>query len=128
MDREERVRQRAYAMWEQDGCPAGRDAEYWLRACDEVDGTRQGGEGADEAEAANENAARQRMSGRDQPSGGGGLGDDETSRGSAGAGASDLAVSDVGVASNLQAGATIPGGGPGAGVGSLGTGGATTGR
>jgi hypothetical protein len=26
------IRQRAYELWEQDGCPEGRDMEYWLRA------------------------------------------------------------------------------------------------
>lgn len=31
-DREERVRQRAYHLWEADGKPHGRDVEYWERA------------------------------------------------------------------------------------------------
>jgi hypothetical protein len=26
------VRERAYALWEQDGCPEGRVEEYWYRA------------------------------------------------------------------------------------------------
>jgi hypothetical protein len=29
------VRERAHALWEQDGCPEGRDEEYWFRARDE---------------------------------------------------------------------------------------------
>ncbi len=29
---EEIVRARAYALWESEGCPAGRDAEHWLRS------------------------------------------------------------------------------------------------
>jgi hypothetical protein len=31
-EREERVRQRAYQLWEEDGCPEGRDVEFWERA------------------------------------------------------------------------------------------------
>jgi hypothetical protein len=30
--REERVRERAYHLWEADGKPHGRDVEYWQRA------------------------------------------------------------------------------------------------
>src|SRR3978361_2271711 len=31
-DREQRVRERAYHLWESDGRPHGRDVEYWERA------------------------------------------------------------------------------------------------
>ncbi len=31
-DRESRIRQRAYRLWEQDGWPAGMEAEHWARA------------------------------------------------------------------------------------------------
>ncbi|PPQ36676.1 DUF2934 domain-containing protein [Rhodopila globiformis] len=31
-DREDRIRQRAYHLWEADGRPEGRDAEFWERA------------------------------------------------------------------------------------------------
>jgi hypothetical protein len=31
-DRERRVRERAYQLWEADGKPHGRDVEYWERA------------------------------------------------------------------------------------------------
>ena len=31
-EREHRVRERAYLMWEADGKPHGRDVEYWERA------------------------------------------------------------------------------------------------
>jgi hypothetical protein len=31
-DREARIRERAYLLWEQDGCPHGRADEYWERA------------------------------------------------------------------------------------------------
>jgi hypothetical protein len=35
-DFEERVRQRAYELWEASGCPQGFDAEHWLQAEREV--------------------------------------------------------------------------------------------
>jgi hypothetical protein len=38
MDREDRIRQRAYRIWEDEGCPDGRDREHWDRAAQEVDG------------------------------------------------------------------------------------------
>lgn len=31
-DRESRVRERAYALWERDGKPHGRSVDYWLKA------------------------------------------------------------------------------------------------
>ncbi len=31
-EREQRIRERAYHLWEQDGRPQGRDLEYWERA------------------------------------------------------------------------------------------------
>jgi len=30
--REERIRVRAYHLWQTDGCPEGRDQEFWERA------------------------------------------------------------------------------------------------
>jgi hypothetical protein len=41
-DLHERIRRRAYALWEQDGRPEGRADEYWLRAEAELAGS--GGE------------------------------------------------------------------------------------
>ena len=32
---EQTVRERAYFLWEQDGCPAGRANEYWQRALEQ---------------------------------------------------------------------------------------------
>ena len=43
---EDRVRDRAYALWEKDGRPDGRSDEYWQQARSEVD--------AEEAEPGNE--------------------------------------------------------------------------
>ena len=34
---EDRVRERAYALWEKDGRPDGRSDEYWQQAQSEVD-------------------------------------------------------------------------------------------
>jgi hypothetical protein len=31
-DLETRIRERAYALWEEDGCPEDRAEEYWERA------------------------------------------------------------------------------------------------
>ncbi|HTW27949.1 MAG TPA: DUF2934 domain-containing protein [Acetobacteraceae bacterium] len=31
-DLEQRIRERAYALWEEDGQPEGRSEEYWERA------------------------------------------------------------------------------------------------
>lgn len=36
-DREERIRARAYQLWEAEGGPHGRDEEHWRRAEDEID-------------------------------------------------------------------------------------------
>ena len=38
MDRatEERVRQRAYELWQLEGCPAGREQEHWDQAVKEI--------------------------------------------------------------------------------------------
>ena len=32
----EQVQRRAYAMWEADGCPEGRDQAYWFKAVSEI--------------------------------------------------------------------------------------------
>jgi hypothetical protein len=31
-DRESRIRERAYALWEKEGSPEGREEEFWMRA------------------------------------------------------------------------------------------------
>jgi hypothetical protein len=33
---ERRIRDRAYSIWKEEGCPEGRDVEHWLRAAQEV--------------------------------------------------------------------------------------------
>lgn len=32
VDVEQRIRDRAYAIWLDEGCPEGRDADHWLKA------------------------------------------------------------------------------------------------
>jgi hypothetical protein len=32
MEREEQVRRLAYIIWEEEGCPDGRNVEHWLKA------------------------------------------------------------------------------------------------
>lgn len=36
-DREQQIRDRAYALWQRDGEPEGRDAEHWEQACRELE-------------------------------------------------------------------------------------------
>lgn len=35
--REERIKQRAYEIWEREGHPAGRDQEHWEQAVQEIE-------------------------------------------------------------------------------------------
>ena len=37
-DRDARVRERAYRIWEEEGAPDGRDQEHWRQAEREIDG------------------------------------------------------------------------------------------
>ena len=39
---EERIRERAYHIWEANGRPSGRDAEFWTQACEMI--TADGGQ------------------------------------------------------------------------------------
>lgn len=36
-DREEKIRQRAYELWERDGAQLGRDQDYWHEAAEQID-------------------------------------------------------------------------------------------
>lgn len=58
-DRDEQVRARAYALWQQDGEPHGRDQDYWHRAKDEIAAGDVGQPSSDDARAnaAGEDAA-----------------------------------------------------------------------
>ena len=35
--RENRIRQRAYAIWQKAGAPDGQHQEHWAKACEEID-------------------------------------------------------------------------------------------
>jgi hypothetical protein len=48
----ERIRQRAYELWEQDGRPEGRQQEHWDRAVREIEGEGGGAGGGNLSEAA----------------------------------------------------------------------------
>jgi hypothetical protein len=37
MDREERIRRRAYDIWCAEGWPKGREREHWEQACREIE-------------------------------------------------------------------------------------------
>lgn len=54
----ERIRERAYQLWEQDGRPEGRDLDYWYRAEAELRG-----EGASGLESPSGNSAADRPAG-----------------------------------------------------------------
>jgi hypothetical protein len=37
MEREDRIRERAHCIWEEEGRPEGRHQQHWQRACNEID-------------------------------------------------------------------------------------------
>ncbi|HYG85191.1 MAG TPA: DUF2934 domain-containing protein [Azospirillum sp.] len=39
MDVEQRIRERAYAIWQEEGCPEGCDYQHWVRAEKEIAGS-----------------------------------------------------------------------------------------
>ncbi len=41
IDDEDRIRARAYAIWEEEGWPDGRHLEHWERACQEIESENQ---------------------------------------------------------------------------------------
>ncbi len=48
-DIEDRIREHAYKLWEQAGCPEGRSDEFWQRAKDVELGNSQPAEKSEEA-------------------------------------------------------------------------------
>ena len=57
-DLQQRIRERAYEIWENEGCPEGRGAEHWEQACAEF------------AEARSEADAEQGIQGQATPESG----------------------------------------------------------
>lgn len=49
-EREDRVRERAYRLWEQEGRPHGRHADHWHQASQEVGDELYGQQGATDAQ------------------------------------------------------------------------------
>lgn len=96
-EREERIRQRAYEIWESEGRPEGAHDEHWLRAVKEIDG-----QGPASAENGASGKKPRKPPGVAQAAALGGL------------------------STPLQSGGIEPGSGPGASVGSIGTGGGST--
>lgn len=35
-DRDQKIRETAYLIWLEEGCPSGRDVDHWLKACERV--------------------------------------------------------------------------------------------
>ena len=48
-DRETRIRDRAHAIWEEEGRPVGQDREHWERAAAEIDAEERDGEPEEDA-------------------------------------------------------------------------------
>lgn len=111
-DNDEKIRQRAYEIWQRAGSPEGRGEEHWAQAAREIEAesNRTPGLGGTAAKAG-QGSAPPGSSGGGTGSGGGAPG------GSAGA---------SGISSGLQPGGAKPAGGPAAMQGSIGTGGGST--
>ena len=78
-DLEQRIRERAYEIWENEGCPEGRGDEHWQQACAEyrdaqAEAEAQAGVQAG-ADAGPTDASQSPWGGEaDSPTGGGGTG------------------------------------------------------
>jgi hypothetical protein len=70
-DRDELVRIRAYAIWEEEGRPHGRDKEHWERALREMNGGEQTLEDVPPTAAEDEAAAPQVAVQSEMPAGNG---------------------------------------------------------
>jgi hypothetical protein len=46
MEHEDKIRERAYQLWQQEGCQAGRHEDHWRRAMQELTDRPASGEGA----------------------------------------------------------------------------------
>ena len=49
-DREQRIKERAYHIWQQEGCPEGREKEHWHQAMRELGSAGDRDSGATEGE------------------------------------------------------------------------------
>ncbi|MEW9854612.1 DUF2934 domain-containing protein [Novosphingobium sp. M1R2S20] len=64
-DRENRIRERAFALWQEHGSPHGRDQEHWEQACREIEeeDSRSGLRGAAPSQPQGENKGARKASG-----------------------------------------------------------------
>ncbi|UFN47299.1 DUF2934 domain-containing protein [Roseomonas sp. OT10] len=60
MQDQDRIRERAYAIWEREGRPHGRDADHWDRARQEIEGGAEPGPAPVAAPAAEAKPAKPR--------------------------------------------------------------------
>ena len=105
-DRDEKIRTRAYRIWEREGRPEGREHDHWKQAAEELEGeTAAGGTAGQTLEVTPFN-------------------DPTRSGGPVEGGPRPPAAS--GISSGLQSGGTRPGGGAAVTQGAVGTGGGST--
>ncbi len=136
-DREEKIRSRAYTIWQREGGPEGRGEEHWAQAEREIDNEEAAGGDAsrgarvttsdDPTRSAAPSGGASGFSGAQSGAGGssaGGPGSTSAAGGSRPAQTAPAGAS--GVSSGLQPGGAKPGGGPAASQGSIGTGGGST--
>lgn len=45
---EQRIRERAYRIWESEGCPQGQEMKHWCEACEQIDAEDTGGRTSEE--------------------------------------------------------------------------------
>ena len=112
-DNDEKIRRRAYEIWQSAGSPEGRGEEHWAQAAREIE------------------AEDRRISGTGETAGsagqGGGLPKPPGGATGLGGGAPSGPAGASGISSGLQPGGARPAGGPAATQGSIGTGGGSTG-
>jgi len=63
MSREQKIRDRAYALWEAEGRPHGREHQHWLTAEREIGSDKPGDDAAGKAKAARKPPVRPRKAG-----------------------------------------------------------------
>ena len=127
-DKDEKIRRRAYEIWQREGSPEGRSDEHWSQAARELE---------DEDGSSDESGAGLKVTTADDPTRGSGSGGRAGSAGGEGGSSSSGSPSNpgsggrgapggAGVSSGLQPGGAKPGGGPAAMQGGVGTGGGST--
>jgi Protein of unknown function (DUF2934) len=123
--REEKIRNRAYEIWQREGSPDGRCDEHWSQATRDIENEERAGSGVSRGIRATANQDPTRGS---APSGGASGFSGAQSGGSSGSGGAGMsgsrsgAAGASGTASGLQPGGAKPADGPAVTEGSPGTG------